>query len=45
MGDVIECPNCCARMNEGESCPECDHHDRDPECVCIYCEYRREVCE
>ncbi len=31
------CPNCQSKMGENDPCPECDHDDGDPDCLCIYC--------
>jgi phage terminase large subunit-like protein len=35
---MFRCPNCESMMNEGETCPECEHDDRiDEVCQCEAC--------
>ena len=37
MSREIICPNCEAAMDEGDSCPECNHNDGDRYCECDWC--------
>jgi len=39
---TVNCPNCGCPLNcETDPCPECDHHDGDPNCECDFCERER----
>lgn len=44
MNDIITCPNCQSKMNEGDDCPECDHSNDGNECDCAYCQAMADGC-
>ena len=35
---MMGCPNCGELMEVGGGCPECAHHESDPDCDCEFCD-------